>query len=121
MLAPSFRWIALLGLAASVSVHAGTLTVTTDQDEQNCRGETGCTTLPNSGGTQFPDSTGCSLREALDDIQAAANGLAQPYPECGNADPGPSPALPGTYSNTIVLGAHTINVNSQVPDPGIDL
>jgi hypothetical protein len=25
------------------------------------------------------------------------------------------------YLNTIVLGAHTINVNSQVPDPGIDL
>ena len=119
MLAPSFRWIALLGLAAAVSGHAGTLTVTTDQDERNCRSEAGCTTLPNSGGTQFPDSTGCSLREALDDIQAAANGLAQPYPECGAADGGASPAV--GYLNTIVLGAHTINVNSQVPDPGIDL
>ena len=42
--------VILLGLAAAVSGHAGTLTVTTDQDEQNCRSESGCSTLPNGSG-----------------------------------------------------------------------
>jgi predicted outer membrane repeat protein len=106
----------------SASLQAGTLTVTTTTDEENCRNESGCATASNSGGTNFPNSTGCSLREALDDILDAGNAVSQRFPECGTADPGPAadPIVPGVFTNTIVMAAQT-DVNSQVSDPGKDL
>jgi predicted outer membrane repeat protein len=104
-------------LYVSASLQAGTLTVTIDADEENC--------LNNGSGlpqcaaqANHPNSSGCSLREALDNVLAAGNGTTQLYTECGTADPGP--ATPGTPTNTIVLGAHNINVNSAVPDPTVD-
>lgn len=110
------RFITLFGVAlllcAAVPGHAATLNVTTTHDEANCRSEAGCSTLPNGSGEHYPNSTGCSLREALQDISSA--GGTQPYPECGSADAG--------MANTINLAAAggTIVVNALENDPGIN-
>jgi len=97
----------MLFCLASVS-QAGTLTVTTDKDEANCRSEAGCSTLPNGGGEAYPNSTGCSLREALQDVADVAGAQAISFPECGTPD---------TVSNTIELGVHAIQIFSAVKDP----
>jgi predicted outer membrane repeat protein len=96
-------------LATAMSAHAATLTVTTDDDEANCRNETGCSV---AAALSYPNSTGCSLREALQDIADIAGGQPLEYPECGTPDPGPPPG-----SNTIVLGAHAIVLFKPVKDP----
>jgi len=101
---------AALIFTTAMSAQAATLTVTTDSDEANCRSEAGCTTPPNGPGETFPNSTGCSLREALQDVADAANAQATSFPECGAATPFPS-------SNVIVLGAHAIVIYGPVPDP----
>jgi uncharacterized repeat protein (TIGR01451 family) len=110
MFAPSFRWIALIALAAAMPAPAATLTVTTDHDEANCRSEAGCSTAANGPGENYPNSTGCSLREALQDIVDAGNMVAISYPECGNPTAG--------GPNTIDLGAHSIVVNATELNPG---
>lgn len=94
--------------ATAMSAQAGTLTVSIDTDEANCRNEAGCAKPPNGAGENYPDSQGCSLREALQDIADVSGSQAIEYPECGTPD---------TTSNTIVLGTHTIDIYSQVPDP----
>lgn len=112
MNAPMYRWIALLALAAAAAAPAATLTVTTNSDEANCRSESGCSVAPNGMGENYPNSTGCSLREALQDIADAGNAVPLTYPECGTPDTGMG------SSNTIDLGAHSIVVNGTEPNPG---
>jgi|GEM_PF-4065056 predicted outer membrane repeat protein len=94
---------------------AAVLTVTTAHDEANCRSVAGCSTPPNGSGENYPNSTGCSLREALQDIADAAAAYPNPptlsYPECGTPDAGPA------ATNTIVLGAQNIQINAAEPDP----
>lgn len=101
--------IGLMGMAAAIGWamvgQAAMLTVTTDADEANCRNESGCTVMADQS---YPNSTGCSLREALQDIADAAGSQTISFPECGT---------PGTSGNTIVLGAHAIDIYSSVPDP----
>ncbi len=104
------RWIVLLALAAAMPAPAATLTVTTDHDEANCRSESGCSTAANGPGENYPNSTGCSLREALQDVADAGNTVAISYPECG------APTAGG--SNTINLGTHSIVVNATELNPG---
>lgn len=109
--------IAFLGgfaaLLLSAAGQAATITVTTTADEANCLCSTnGCSTKlgcdihldPQS----YPLSTGCSLREALQDIADVAGGQVITYQECGTPDTG---------GNTIVLGANAIDIYSAVPDP----
>ncbi len=105
--------------ATAMSAQAATLTVSTDSDEANCNCN-GAACSPNAvcvhTSGSFPVSTGCSLREALQNISDKAGTpsktLAQmSFPECGLPDAGT-----GT-SNTIVLAAHAINVYGTVPDP----
>ncbi|HZP67412.1 MAG TPA: putative Ig domain-containing protein, partial [Rudaea sp.] len=97
---------------------AATLTVTTTKDEANCNTTNSGSPNPacvvmNTGGNNYPLSQGCSLREALQNIADAGNGISpQSFPECGNADSG------AAATNTIVLPAGNINVNEAVPDPG---
>lgn len=99
---------AAFALALATAGQAATLNVTTDADEANCRSEAGCSTPPNGMGETFPNSTGCSLREALQDVADKAGSQPISFPECGTPD---------TTGNTIVLGAHAIVVYSGVPDP----
>lgn len=105
---------ALISFCVLATAHAATLTVTTDSDEANCNcNGMGCSVNPvcvHTSGS-FPTSTGCSLREALQDIADVAGSQTIEYPECGTPDPGPA----GT--NTIVLGAHAITLFALVPDP----
>jgi predicted outer membrane repeat protein len=105
---------------AAVAGHAATLTVTTDADEANCNCN-GAACSPNAScvhlSGSYPASTGCSLREALQNIADKANNPAKTlaqmsFPECGLPDSGTG------NSNTIALGTHTINVYSSVPNPG---
>ncbi|MEP6485333.1 MAG: choice-of-anchor Q domain-containing protein [Rudaea sp.] len=104
------RFLTHLGRAILLSClsaysYAATLTVTTDHDEANAR-------TSNVGTDIYPLSTGCSLREAMQDIVIAAlssPGAMQPFPECGTASKG--------TSNTIVLAAHAIKVNATEKDP----
>jgi uncharacterized repeat protein (TIGR01451 family) len=104
------RWIALIAIAAAASAPAATLMVTTDHDEKNCRSESGCSTAPNGMGENYPNSTGCSLREALQDIADAGNSAPLSYPECGTPTSG--------GPNTIDLGTHSIVVNATELNPG---
>lgn len=99
----TFCGVALL-LCAALPANAATLTVTTNHDEANKR-------TTNSSGEHYPISKGCSLREALQDIADAGNGVAQSFPECGSADAG--------ASNTIDLAGAggTIVINSAEKDP----
>lgn len=106
----ALRWIALIALAAALPVPAAILTVTTDHDEANCRSEAGCSVLPNGMGENYPNSTGCSLREALQDVADAGNMTAISYPECGMPTSG--------GANTINLGTHSIVVNGTELNPG---
>ncbi len=107
-----FGFLAAAILCWSMTGHAATLTVTTDADEANCN-QSADNTKPcyiDTATASNPLSTGCSLREALQDIADAAGGSPLSFPECGTPDVAPT-------GNTIVLGAHTIDIYSQVPDP----
>ena len=111
--------VALMLFCVLGSAPAATLTVTTDSDEANCNcNGAACSPNPVCIHTEgsYKASTGCSLREALQNISDKAgnpaNTLAQmSFPECGLPDAGT-----GT-SNTIVMGTHNINIYSSVPDP----
>ncbi len=92
---------------------AATLTVDIDSDEANCN-TTGSSPNPAchlASASSYKLSTGCSLREALQDIDDAGIGVIQKFPECGTADTGPG------SSNKIVLAGHTIKVNDAEFDP----
>ncbi len=106
--------------SAAMSAQAATLTVTTDSDEANCNCN-GVACSPNATcvhtSGSFPASTGCSLREALQNISDKAGNPAKTlaqmsFPECGLPDAGTG------NSNTIVMAAHSINIYGSVPDPG---
>jgi uncharacterized repeat protein (TIGR01451 family) len=104
-------WGALLSFCAVTPVYAATLTVTTDNDEANCNcSGLGCS--PNASCVRttgsYKLSTGCSLREILQNIVDVNAPNPISYPECT-----PAPTAGG--ANTIELGSHTIVVNSTVP------
>src|ERR1700682_3657664 len=103
-------WSTLLLFCAVTPVYAATLTVTTDKDEANCNcNGAGCSTNPACVRTtgNFPPSTGCSLREILQNIVDINAPATISYPECG------MPTAGGP--NTIELGSHSIVVNSTEP------
>jgi len=86
-----------------------TINVTTNSDEKNCN-----TTAANppachvTAGTN-PLSTGCSLREALQNIDLGNN---TSFPECT-----PAPETGPNAVNIINLTGRTIVINALVPDP----
>ncbi len=103
-------WGVLLSFCAVAPVFAATLTVTTDNDEANCNcSGAGCS--PNASCVRttgsYKLSTGCSLREILQNIVDVNAPNPISYPECA------TPTVGGP--NTIELGAHTIVVNKTVP------
>ena len=97
---------AVLALLAVSGSAFGTvvIAVTTNVDEANSR-------TSNVGSDNYPLSQGCSLREAMQNID---NGNDTSYPECT-----PAPETGPTADNVIDLSGAggTITVNSSVPDP----
>src|SRR5512146_1594884 len=90
--------------ASAPAVATVTINVTTNVDEANSR-------TSNGSGESYPLSQGCSLREAMANVDAGNN---TQYPECT-----PAPETGPTADNIIDLtgAGGTITVNSQVPDP----
>lgn len=99
----------LLACLCAPAVAMVTINVTTNSDEKNCN-----TTNANppachvTAGTN-PLSTGCSLREALQNIDLGNN---TSFPECT-----PAPETGAGAVNIINLAGRTIIINSLVPDP----
>jgi uncharacterized repeat protein (TIGR01451 family) len=103
-------WGMLLSFCVVMPIYAATLTVTTDHDEANCNcSGAGCSPNPACIRTtgSYKLSTGCSLREILQNIVDINAPNTVSYPECG------TPTAGG--ANTIELGAHSIVVNSTEP------
>jgi len=107
------RWIALIAVVTAVPVHATvTINLTTDADEKNCNknGASPNLACDVSGDMPLPPlSQGCSLREAIANID---NGTTTAFPECT-----PAPETGPAANNVIDLGGRTIILNSAVPDP----
>jgi uncharacterized repeat protein (TIGR01451 family) len=100
----------MLLCCAVAPVYAATLTVTTDKDEANCNcSGAGCSPNPACVRTtgSYKLSTGCSLREILQNIVDVNAPNTISYPECA------MPTAGGP--NTIELGSHSIVVNSTEP------
>jgi hypothetical protein len=107
------NWIALaLLLAATQASATVTINVTTNSDEKNCYAAAGSGSgacANPSGPTAFPPSTGCSLREAISNIDSGNN---TSFPECT-----PAPETGPAANNIIDLGGRTVVLNKGVPDP----
>lgn len=105
------NWMALVPLLAATQAWGTvTINVTTTSDEKNCYSPSGSGACSNPNGPNaFPNSTGCSLREAISVID---NGNNTAFPECT-----PAPETGPTADNVIDLGGQTIVLNSAVPDP----
>src|SRR5689334_9794737 len=96
----TFGVLGALLLCGAFSAHAATITVDIDADEANCN-QSADNTKPcyiDTATADNPLSTGCSLREALQDIADVGNSKPTlSYPEC---------TTPDKTGNTIVLGTH---------------
>jgi len=86
-----------------------TINVTTNSDEKNCNSTNAMPAICHVTAGTNPLSTGCSLREALENID---NGNNNSYPECT-----PAPETGPNAVNIINLAGRTIVINSLVPDP----
>ncbi len=103
--------------STAMAAQAATLTVTTDSDEANCNCNGGAC-CPNAAcvhtSENFPPSTGCSLREALQNIADKAGTPSKPiaemsFPECGLPDTDEQHDRPGHTSPSTSM--------VSVPDP----
>lgn len=110
--------VAMLLLCVAAPVMATVIiNVTTTKDEKNCNcNGAGCSPNPSCVHTSgsFPPSTGCSLREAMQNIFAGNN---TSFPECT-----PAPETGATADNVINLAGAggTIYVNDAVDDPNFN-
>jgi hypothetical protein len=102
--------LSIVALWAAPQVQATvTINVTTNNDEKNCYSGSGSGACLNNGPNPFPNSTGCSLREAISVIDSGNN---TSFPECT-----PAPETGAAANNIIDLGGRTVVLNKGVPDP----